>query len=140
MGELKAESLLDVNERGAGRDGHGLTERARRFGAEARGERLARTPRVESGIVEPGDRALDVLAQRRERAVTPRRDNLARRDSRDLLAHSGGAGDSRRDKLAGRNVHSRQRETAFALPAFGDRKQKALFAGGEHGFFAHRSG
>jgi len=55
MRQLAAEGFFDIDQRGAGRDAERLAERASRLGPEARGQRLARTPRAEARAVEPGN-------------------------------------------------------------------------------------
>ncbi len=138
MRQLAAEGFFDVDQRGARRDTERLAERAGRLGPEARGQRLARTPSGEALGVEPGNRAIDAFEQRGERGIVLGRDNFARRDSRDLLAHSRHPGNSSREKFSGRDVDRRQREPALA-GARAQREQKTFFARRQHGLLAHRA-
>ena len=139
MRQFAAEGFFDVDQGGASHDTEGLAKRAGRLGPEPRGQRLALTPRGEARAVEPGNRGIDALEQRGERGVALGRDNFARRDPRDLLAHSGWPGDSSREKLSGRNVERRQRETALAGAVGAEREQKTLFECREHGLLADRA-
>ncbi len=139
MRQLAAEGFFDIDQRGAGRDTERLVERAGRLGPEARGQRLARTPRAEARAVEPGNGGVYAVEHRGERGVALGCDNFARRDSRDLLAHSGCSGNSSREKFSGRNVDGRQCEPALAGAVRAEREQKTLFECRQHGLFAHRA-
>ena len=71
MRQVAPEGFFDVDQRGARRDSERLVERAGRLGPEARGQRLARTPRGEARAVEPGNRGVDAFEQRGERGCRP---------------------------------------------------------------------
>src|SRR4029077_2703573 len=127
MRQFAAEGFFDIDQRGAGRATERLIERRGSLGPEACGQRLARTPPAEARALEPGNRRVDAVEQRGERSVALGCDNLARRDSRDLLAQSGCSGNSSREKFSGRNVDRRQREPALAGAIRPEREQKTLF-------------
>src|SRR5512146_1058564 len=140
MRQLAAEGIFDIDQRGASRDAERLAaEPAGRLGPETRGQRLGRTPRGKARAVEPGNRTIDAVEQRGESAVTLGRDNFARRDSRDLLAHSGYPGNPGREKLPGRDVDRRKSKPGLTAVPRTKREQKTLLARCQHGLLAHRA-
>ena len=117
-----------------------FAERIGGGGSEARRQRLARASRGEDRAVEPGNRGIGAFKQRGQRGIAFGRDDFARRNSRDLLAHAVCAGNPGREKFSGRDVDRRQRETALAYGVRAQREQKTFFARSQHSLFAHRAG